>query len=266
MKPFLKWAGNKTQILSEIEKLIPKAKNYTELLVVGGSVFFHLCDKRDYSYICLNDINTKLITTYKIIKERPFDLIDELEILKNNYEKKNFKTQKGIYDRERKKFNSTNDPLEIASKFIFLNKTCYGGLYRVNSFGDFNTSFLRPKELVFDYENILNASKFLKNVRLMFIDFNDFNGLINEDSFFFLDPPYYRQFDSYSKKTNNLQEILSFCDKIDENGGKFLLCNSSYPKVKRTFFNYNIEKVDVIRHIKSYKREKELLIYNYEVK
>ena len=265
MKPFLKWAGNKVQLLSEIEPLVPESKNYFELFLGSGSVFFHLCEKRDWKYICLNDINDKLITTYEMVKERPYDLIEELKILENNYIRKNFKTQKGIYQRERDKFNKATDKLEIASKFIFLNKTCYGGLYRVNDKGDFNTSFLRPKKLDFGYDNILKASKELQNVKLYSNSFESFNE-IKKDSFFFLDPPYYKQFNSYDKKGNNLPELLSFCKMIDENGGKFLLCNSSYTKVKRTFDGFNISKHDVTRHIKGYKKTKELFIYNYEVK
>lgn len=265
MKPFLKWAGNKIQLLSEIEELVPKTENYIEPFVGGGSVFFHLIDKNPYSYICLNDKNSKLMKTYKIVKERPKDLIDELKILQNNYEKKNYKTQKGIYQRERKKFNESTDDLEIASKFIFLNKTCYGGLYRVNDSGEFNTSFLRPKNLDFNYENILKASKKLENVRLKSVDFKNLDEKIDKNTFFFIDPPYYKQFNSYTKEESNLQEILDFCREIDEKNGKFLLCDSSYTKVKRTFSEFNMKKVDVVRRIKGYKRTKELLIYNYEV-
>lgn len=266
MKPFLRWVGNKQQILPKIRNLVKQKEKYVEPFLGGGSVFFDLVQKNSYSYICLNDINDKLITTYKIIKDRPYDLIDSIEEIKINYERKNFRTQKGIYLREREKFNKTKDPLEIASKFIFLNKTCYGGLYRTNSKGEFNTSFLRRKlELDIDYDNILEVSKCIQNVDFHSDDYKKCLKFIDKDTFVFLDPPYQNNFNDYYKGSytkENLKELVNFCNKVDKKGAYFVLCQSESYNVKRSFEHFNIKKVSVKRTMKKNKTIKEYLIHN----
>ena len=267
MKPILKWVGNKSQILNEIEELVPENKEkYFEPFVGGGSVFFHLTKKRDYSYTCISDINDKLIITYKEIKERPYNLIEELKKMKKNYDRKNFRTQKGIYQRTRKSFNESNDNFEIASKMIFLNQLCFGGLYRTNSSGELNTAFLRKLIVDFDYENLLKASKTLKKTNIFCCDYKNILKCIDKDSFVFLDPPYYKAFDNYyynSFDGKNLTEMFDFCCKIDDIGANFVLCNIKSKKVKNVFGErFDMNTVILDRKIRGQQKIREFLIYN----
>lgn len=265
MKPVLKWVGNKTPILDEIEKITPNSKKYFEPFVGGGSVFFHLSEKRAYTYTCISDINSKLITTYNIIKDRPNDLISELKKIKENYDRKNYRTQKGIFQRKRDFFNKTNSELDIASHFIFLNKTCFSGLYRTNINGNFNGSFARVLTVDFDYENILKASKMLKNTKICCFDYKNILKYIDDESFVFLDPPYYKTFNNYYNKGfdgKNLVELVDFCYKIDDLGGKFVLCNKKSQKIKDVFDGFSMKEVELNKSIKGKQKRKEFLIYN----
>lgn len=265
-KPFLRWVGNKQQILPEIEKLAKKKDKYVEPFLGGGSVFFSLSQKNKYSCIWLNDINDKLITTYQIIKERPHDLIEEIEKIKIKYDEKDFEEQKEIYLKEREEFNETNDSLKIASKLIFLNRTCYGGLYRTNAKGEFNTSFLkRGSKLDVDYDNILKVSKAIQNVNFSSKDYKDCLKHIDKDTFVFLDPPYQNSFDKYYKESytkDDLEELASFCNEIDKKGASFILCQSNSYDVEEDFKHFNIKRVSVKRPIKKHEVVEEYIIYN----
>jgi len=132
-KPFIKWVGGKTNLLPEIlDRLPPHINNYTEVFLGGGSVFYELYDKNLITGpILLNDYNSKLITTYQQVRDNTEALNKELYMRKILHDKDH-------YYRERSAFNSATDPLDIAAGFIYLNKTCFNGLYRVNAAGDFN--------------------------------------------------------------------------------------------------------------------------------
>lgn len=295
-KPFLKWAGGKTQLLDEIEKRLPadisKDYKYFEPFVGGGAVFFNLTKTYNFKEVYLGDINRDLILTYNIIKKKPTRLISLLRNFKRIYGSEKF-DNKVVFYRIRELFNEFDEdfnPFEVSSKnisraahMIFLNKTCFNGLYRVNKNGKFNVPFANPKNpLICDENNIYVVSEKLKNVKLVWGDFLESEIEIDEKSFVYLDPPYKpvngkKSFVSYTKEgfdDSNQKDLADFCKRIhNEKHAKFLLSNSEpndgtfvqlYPKCKR-------EHVYAKRAINSNGKKrgeiKEFLIYNnYKIK
>lgn len=296
-KPFLKWAGGKTQLLNEIKKRLPADLSsdykYFEPFVGGGAVFFELISKYNFHYAYLGDTNKDLILTYNVIKRAPEKLLPVLLNFKKMYDSKYVDNKKFFY-RTRELFNNSKDnfnPLEISSKtiyraaqMIFLNKTCFNGLYRVNKNGKFNVPFANPKNpLIYDQDNIYSVSEALKNVDLVVADFSDSEDLIDENSFVYLDPPYKpingkKSFEGYTKEgfdDSDQEKLSGFCWRIHKDkNAKFLLSNSKPNDT--SFFNklyngFTKEEVDAKRSINSNGNNRgyieELLIYNgYKLK
>ena len=275
-KPFLKWAGGKTQLLDEIIKrlhpqlLDDQIDTYIEPFLGGGAVFFLIAQnypkiKNFYLY----DVNNDLVKCYKTVRTDVRALIKELKKLTTEFLSLNEEYRKSFYLQVRSEFNRTKHKGSIKSsaKLIFLNKTCFNGLYRVNSKNEFNVPFggyKNPK--VYDEENLLSASEILQKVEIVCGDFTVCARHITKKTFLYLDPPYRplnatASFTSYSKDSFSEQDQLrlaEFCKKIDRIGAKFLLSNSD-PKnenPKDRFFEDNygkeifrIERVDAIRAI-----------------
>ena len=292
-KPFLKWAGGKTQLLDEIKNRLPADLNkdykYFEPFVGGGAVFFSLKKKFKFEYAYLSDINSDLILTYNIIKKEPDRLISVLENFKKNYDS-DFVDNKRLFYSTRKLFNESkkDDPLSVstenifrAAQMIFLNKTCFNGLYRVNKNGKFNVPFANPKNpLICDKENINAVSKCLQNVDLIVGDFSECKDKLDNHSFVYLDPPYKpvngkKSFEGYtnSEFDDGEQKRLSdFCHEISKEkiGAKFLLSNSKPDDLyfKKLYPKFNRDSVSAIRAINSNGAKRgavdELLIYNYD--
>ena len=297
-KPFLKWAGGKTQLLDDIESYLPnnfrsEITKYFEPFVGGGAVFFRLISKYDFDYIYLGDINGDLILTYTVIR----DNLDELKILlrdldKEYYEKSELERKEMFYTT-REDFNiihckgskiPTKNHVEIASKMIFLNKTCFNGLYRVNQKGSFNVPFANPKKpLIYDERNLSKVSLALENVNIEHADYHKSIKNMDEHSFVYLDPPYKpingkKYFEGYSKSSfndDNQRELKDFCIKInDEKHAKFILNNSDPTNFNKNdcFFedlykDFNKVPVYAKRSINSDAKKRgnirELLIYNF---
>ena len=237
-KPFLKWAGGKGQLLTEIERRLPQGlktgeiDTYIEPFVGGGAVFFHLAQtyeniKRFYLF----DINNDLVNCYNAVKNSAKSLIDELEKLESEFLSLANSARKDIYYRIRDQFNSDRSP----AKLIFLNKTCYNGLYRVNRKGDFNVPFGDYKKpAICDTENLENVSQVLQRAEIVCADFEKSDKYIDDKTFVYFDPPYRplsptASFTSYSKDDFNEDEqvrLARFCRHIDSKGAKFLLSNS----------------------------------------
>jgi len=285
-KPFLKWAGGKTQLLDEIDKRLPKDEifageidTYIEPFVGGGAVFFHIV--QNYSTIqrfYLFDINVDLINCYNAIKNNVESLIDELRSLETAFLRKR-SGRKDFYYEIRDQFNADRSP----AKLIFLNKTCYNGLYRVNRKGDFNVPFGDYKNpTICDEANLRNASEILQNAEIICGDFTDSEKYIDSHTFVYFDPPYRplsqtASFTSYSKDSFSEKDqikLAEFCKQIHRKGAKFLLSNSD-PKNEDSedhFFEdhykgFAIDTVKAARQIncKASGRGqiKELLITNY---
>jgi DNA adenine methylase len=178
-KPFVKWAGGKGQLISVISNKLPielkqnKIKKYIEPFVGGGAVLFYLLENYNFDEVVINDINEDLTNVYRIIKNDVKSLINELRKISDEYLPLNNDDRKEYYYEVRKKFNSNLlDEIKKAAYFIFLNRTCYNGLYRVNKKGEFNVPHGKYKNpLILDEENLLNVSKVLQSVQILNGDF-----------------------------------------------------------------------------------------------
>ena len=290
-KPFLKWAGGKGWLVKEIESRFPdfiKAGNdfvYIEPFVGGGAVFFAMRKLFPKAKAVINDINTELINVYHIIQKEPEKLIKELEKLENKYfSYSDIESRKAYFYENRELFNSEKiGELKKSALLIFLNKTCFNGLYRVNSRNLFNVPFGDYKNpTICDHKTIMADHEALQNVVILNSDFQETLKYTEENTFFYFDPPYKpisktSSFNTYSKDSFNDGEqirLKKFCDIISKQGYAFLLSNSD-PKNTNpddTFFdalykNYSISRVQTIRAINSNaaKRGKinEVLIVNY---
>ena len=285
-KPFLKWAGGKGQLLNEIESRLPQGletgeiDTYVEPFVGGGAVFFHIAQRYEtIKRFYLFDRNNDLVNCYNTIKNDVNYLIAELRQLEDKFLSLSKTKRKDYYYERRKEFNYRRNPATL----IFLNKTCFNGLYRVNRKDEFNVPFgdyKNPK--ICNAENLENVSQILKKAEIKYADFEISDKYINDKTFVYFDPPYRpisrtASFTSYSKDDFNEDEqkrLARFCRDIDKSGAKFLLSNSD-PKNEDAndhFFEDNykdfiIERVKASRAIncKASGRGQinELLIINY---
>ncbi|MBN1927382.1 MAG: DNA adenine methylase [Prolixibacteraceae bacterium] len=242
-KPFIKWVGGKTQLIESIEKALPK--NFSELnnvtyiepFVGGGAVLFWILQQYpNITKAVINDINADLTTAYKTIKDTPAELVHFLQKIQDKYLPLSENKRKEYYLNKREKFNTkTLDPVENTALFIFLNRTCFNGLYRVNSKGLFNVPFGRyanPK--ICDKQTIFADSELLQKVEILTGDFEETMKYASNNSFFYFDPPYKplsetSSFNSYAKDEFNDHEqirLRDFCRKIDGHGHTFILSNS----------------------------------------
>lgn len=270
--PVVKWVGGKRQLLPEIEKYIPsKFSTYYEPFVGGGAVLFHLQPKK----AIVNDINQELINLYQVIKDDVEGLIEDL---KNHQNEAEYFYKIRELDRDMDKYNRLST-VERASRIHYLNKTCYNGLFRVNSQGQFNTPFGRYKNPNIVNETTLRSvSKYFNKVNIIFkcIDFEEAVKGARKGSFIYFDPPYdpvsdTSSFTGYDKGGFGRKEqkrLKKLCDKLDKRGIKFLLSNSDTDFILDLYKEYRIEIVHAKRSInsKGHKRGEvnEVLVRNYE--
>jgi DNA adenine methylase len=246
IKPYLKWAGGKRQLLPEIMKYLPEnINNYTyyEPFVGAGAVFFELQPKK----AVINDSNGQLILTYNIIKENVEDLILLLRKYQKNNNKEYFYKIRNM-DRDQAKFNTLTD-IEKAARLIFLNKTCFNGLYRVNSRGLFNVPYGRYKNPAICEDILLRQINGYLNTNDINILNNDFEhavSTVNKKSFIYFDPPYHSpdktNFTGYQANGFDEKEQERLCNvikKITKRGIKCLLSNSDTEYI-RTLYNQDI--------------------------
>lgn len=242
-KPFVKWVGGKTQLLEDIKRSLPsnlaqkKDIVYIEPFVGGGAVLFWILQQfPNIERAVINDINSRLITTYKVIKVQPHKLIERLKVLQNEYIPLGESDRKKYYLDKRNEYNfSFLCDVETAALFIFLNRTCFNGLYRVNSKGEFNVPhgrYTNPK--ICDEETILADSHILQKVEILCGDFSETIVYASSNSLFYFDPPYKplsktSSFNSYTKEDFDDDEqirLRDFCHKITEYKANFILSNS----------------------------------------
>ncbi len=254
--PFLKWVGGKRQLMPSIVELMPKnikELNYVEPFIGGGAVLFHLQPRT----AIINDFNDELINVYNVIKNSLNELIVDLKTHENNAD----------YFYQIRSLDRTNDfksltPVQRASRVIYLNKTCFNGLYRVNNAGEFNAPFGRYKNPNIVNEPTLKAvNKYLNsnNVILRNGDYADIFPEINENSFVYLDPPYHpisesSNFTGYVQGGWNIYDQIDLktaCDELHKRGVKFLLSNSSAEFIKHLYKDYIITIVKANRAINS---------------
>ena len=267
-KPFLKWAGGKTQLMDEILNSAPKHFNkYFEPFLGGGAVFFNLNPKQAF----LSDLCEDLINCFIAVQQTPNELVQELESYPYSEE---FFYQ--IRELSRTEEFAKLSNLKKAARFIYLNKTCFNGLYRVNSQGHFNVPFGKYKNpQLFKIENIMACNQALKDVELKNATYDNILEKVSKDDFVYLDPPYSplsqsASFTSYTSdgfSDNKQAELRNFCDKLNEKGAKFLLSNSYTTLILSLYKNYEIQTVKAKRAINSVSKGRgqinEVLIKNY---
>lgn len=295
-KPFLKWAGGKGQLLSQLNELLPagvydREFTYIEPFVGGGAMLFHMLQKfPNIRRVVVNDINPYLVTAYRIIKDNPDELIKRLSILEHQYfSLEDEDAKKAFFLESRVIFNEkTLDDIDRVKYLLFLNRTCFNGLYRVNAKGKFNVPFGRNLHpTICNSDTIKADSAALNRVDIIILN-GDFERTIdhigNGYNFFYFDPPYRplnatSSFNSYAKEEFNDDEqirLRDFCTMLNEHRNiEWMLSNSdcSAKNPEDTFFediyaNFNINRVYASRAINANptKRGKlsELLICNYK--
>jgi DNA adenine methylase len=275
VSPVVKWVGGKRQLITVIHENVPKEKfkYYCEPFLGGGAVLFDLQPKN----AIVNDLNSELMNVYEVIKNDVDELI--LDLKKHKNESDYFYEMRGL-DRDKKIYNNLSN-VEKASRILYLNKTCFNGLFRVNSSGEFNTPFGRYKNPNIINESTLRAvNSYFNESGILFYnkDYELVLDSLKKDSFVYLDPPYdpvsdSSSFTGYNKGGFNKKEqkrLKECCDNLNSRGIKFLLSNSATDFIKDLYENYNIEIVKAKRSINSVSNKRgqidEVLVKNYDKK
>jgi DNA adenine methylase len=300
-KPFIKWVGGKSQLLDQFDNYYPNElrngtiKSYVEPFLGGGALFFALSQRFKIENIYLSDLNKDLVLTYTVVQQRPNDLLDLLEKYQKDYDQTPQEKRNDLFLAVRKHFNSQRFEINYkkiadnwilrAAQFIFLNKTCFNGLFRLNSKGEFNVPYGKyNKAMIFDPYNILAVSNTLKNAQIAYANYAMCAEYVHENSFVYFDPPYrpisqtasfttYTGFEFKDKEQLKLAQFFQLLDK--QKGAKLMLSNSDPTThnpnddfFQKAYSGYNIFKVSAHRAVNSdgKKRGKisELLITNYQ--
>jgi len=291
-KPFLKWAGGKTQLINDIERSLPQDLisskfTYVEPFVGSGAVLFWMLQKfPKIEKAVINDINEDLIDVYRVIASKPKELISFLETLQTEFHdlEADPDKKKEYYYQKREQYNTRrSENTSQAAMLIFLNRTCFNGLYRVNKNNQFNVpigAYNRPT--ICDTANLLAVSETLQKVEILSGDFEETLNQNSENTFFYFDPPYKplsdtSSFNAYAKSEFNDAEqirLRDFCKKLDSQGYKWMLSNSdvkgNHPEgdfFDSLYSDFEIERIQAKRIINSNATKRgelnELLISNY---
>jgi len=296
VKPFIKWAGGKSQILNYIRQIYPKElgktiKKYAEPFIGGGAVLFDILSNYDLDEVYISDINSELINTYQTIKNECTELILSLSVLENEYlslcdidRKKLFYTKRNRFNDLKMHQNKKNN-VEMATLFIYLNKTCFNGLYRVNSKGLYNVpSGVYKNPTICDSDNLSNISEKLQNVQIVCGDYRKSIDFIDEKTFVYFDPPYRplnatANFTAYTEglfNDENQKDLATYVKQLTKIGAKVAISNSDPKNSKEDdeFFDelyseQNITRIAANRMINSKGdgrgKINELLITNYHL-
>jgi len=299
-KPFLKWAGGKNQLLEQFKNYYPTdlkngiIKNYVEPFLGGGAVFFDIAQRFNIERAYLSDINKDLILTYQVIQQLPDDLLEYLAHYQKRYDQTEQEQRNELFLTMRTQFNEQRFEIDYqklsdhsvlrATLFIALNKTCFNGLFRLNSKGAFNVPYGKYKTaMILDEANILAVSLLLQRVKIVSAEYTDCWNQVNDQSFVYFDPPYrpvsqtanFTTYTGFEFKDQEQLQLALFFKKLDqEKGAKLMLSNSdpTFNNPHDNFFEqaysgYNIFKVSANRAINcdGNKRGKitELLITNF---
>ena len=258
-KPFLKWVGGKRSILPQLQARMPEQYGtYREPFVGGGALFFAVQPTKAY----LSDINFHLVMTYQAVRDDVDRLILNLKLHEKNHNLEYFQ-------KARDRLCTEADTTKVAALVIYLNKTCFNGLYRVNQAGKFNVpmgSYTDPS--LFEEEVLRNDSALLQGITIQQHPFHQIP-VVRED-FYYLDPPYHKTYDGYSGSgfgDDEHKRLAEFCKELDEAKAYFMLSNSDTPFVRSLFKKFQIDRVEASRSVscKAHQRgkENELIIRNY---
>ena len=293
VRPFLKWAGGKGQVLPHIRNAYPEGlgrtlTRYAEPFVGGGAVLFDILNTFDLEVVYISDINAELINVYTVIRDNCTDLVAALHGMEDEYIPQQDAARKTIYYAGRERYNSIKgdgfmEPVETAALFIFLNRTCFNGLYRVNKKGFFNVpmgSYKNPT--ICDEHNLRTISRRLQKVEIVCGDYRESAGFVDEETFVYFDPPYRpltptANFTSYTETAFDDEaqvKLAGYVRLLGERGAKVLVSNSD-PKnndINDDFFDdlyagWRIRRVPAARLINCNSDARgeisELLISNY---
>ena len=292
VKPFIKWVGGKSQLIEQLDAQLPadfdslEDVTYIEPFVGGGAMLFYMLQHYpNINHAIINDINPDLTTCYRTVRDNPKELIASLQDIENTYLSLNTEeARKEFFMVVRNRYNEKNlDPIENTTKFFFLNKTCFNGLYRVNKKGLFNVPFGRySNPTICNPETILKDSELLQRVEILNGDFEETFKYAQGNTLFYFDPPYRplsdtSSFNNYAKEAFNDDaqiRLKKYCDRINDAGFKFMLSNSDCKSVngEDNFFDvlyaaYQIERVLASRSINSNPNKRgeltEILVRNY---
>jgi len=263
-KPVLKWAGGKARLLPVLRACFARQtfRRYFEPFLGGGALFFDLAPET----AVLNDLNSELIFCYQIVRDHPAELFTKL---------KQMQVSESEFYRWRSVIPESLEPVERAARFIYLNKTCYNGLYRVNKKGQFNTPYGRNGTVsLVDEDNLRGASRLLKNARLMSEDYSVVVREADKDDFVYLDPPYlpvgkYADFKRYTKEPffeDDHRKLADAFRELSDKGCLVLLSNSFHEKIANLYSGFYQEVVEMPRFInckgEGRGRVRELLVSN----
>lgn len=266
--PIIKWVGGKRQLINQLIENMPKSFNkYFEPFFGGGALFFELQPKNAY----ISDINSELINLYCVIRDNPNDLI--MELSKHEFSEEYFLKLRNL-DRSDQYHKLTD--IQKASRFIYLNKTCFNGLYRVNAKGEFNVPFGKYKNpKIFDEVNLLRCSNLLKKIEIRNESFEKILNNVKKGDFVYFDPPYAplnktSNFTSYTKDGFGVEmqiRLKEVCDELNQKKVFFMLSNSDTGLINELYEKYNINKIFASRMVnsKAHLRGKisEVLVKNY---
>lgn len=294
IKPFLKWAGGKGQLLSQIQEKYPIAlgdeiKKYAEPFVGGGAVLFDILSNYEMDSIYISDINMELINSYIVVRDSITELIEILSKMQTDFWERDSEERKEYYYLQRERFNLLKlqkldeSKVEMAALFLFLNKTCFNGLYRVNKKGHFNVpmgSYKNP--LICDRENLQNVSTALQGVEIVCGDYRKCDSFVDQNTFVYFDPPYRpltatSNFTAYSEQNfsdTEQIELAKFVNHLARRNAKVVVSNSDPKNIdeRDDFFDilyedHQIHRVSASRMINSNSEARgkisELLIVNY---
>ncbi len=277
LTPFVKWAGGKTSVTPHLLRHVPlRLTNYFEPFLGGGALFLALRGRTSEFKASLSDTNKDLINAYKMVRDKPEDLIDHLAEFQHEYDQTEDKSE---YYYEKRSWRPS-DPVSLAARFIFLNKTCYNGLYRVNAKGEFNVPFGRYKNPRFyNATNLRSISAVLKDTRasLEVLDYRSATRKCGKGDFVYLDPPYHpitktASFTDYTPggfSEKDQVELAKMFKELIERGCAVLLSNSNSPLIHELYDSYMQEVINVNRSINSVgtgrKGFNELIVYDHSL-
>ncbi|MEI3357303.1 MAG: DNA adenine methylase [Clostridia bacterium] len=294
IRPFVKWAGGKGSLIPQLNNFYPyELKNgiierYIEPFVGGGAVLIDILQKYDVQEAYAFDINIDLINSYNVIKNNVEDLITNLKQMETEYLQLEQEERKNYFYNKREEYNNytleeNEHNIQRAAQFIYLNRTCFNGLYRVNKAGKFNVPMGSHKNpTICDEENLRNLSKLIQNVQFQYGDYRRSMEYVTENTFVYFDPPYRplnvtSGFTSYTKEDfndDNQRELAEFYRELNEQNVKLMLSNSNPKNTNKedTFFDniyqgFNIDEIYASRMINANSKGRgkisEILVTNY---
>ncbi len=275
-RPFLKWAGGKTRLISQYKDYFPTDyRTYHEPFVGGGAVFFHLLPER----AVLTDINADLINAYRCVRDDVDGLIERLEVHKNNHSSSYYYEVRSRFRQLQQLPPSDDKDLDRAACLMYLNKTCFNGLYRENTKGEFNVPIGRYKNpIIYDPQLLYSASMALQLAKIEVRSFESIcDRAMSGDDFVYFDPPYHplndtSRFTSYSRNSFGEDDQIRLRDvfaKLAESGVKVMLSNSDCPLIRELYSDFHIHSISAGRAINSNGKKRgnisELLVTSYPV-